>query len=216
MSSDTHEITGAQRLAGVLLVCNGLALATERFLAPETGEGTLGGSPVALLLDIGLGLSLCLGMATAGVLAFVRFRVVAGALLLSAVHLFSGDPVMMVAQLVMSGGLCLLLFGDAGVARAFVGTGLVAAILALEVVGLGAIATGQDVANAESASSEPASGEASTGDWTAKIHDLVSASDEPAAPEADPEELAAVRCEINGSLTFMSRGDCLARRGRPY
>jgi len=219
MSSQTHEITGAQRLAGAFLVGNGLAVAAERFIAPETGEGVLAGSPVALMLDIGLGLALCAGMASAGLLAFVRFRLVAGALILSAVHLYSGDLLMVGLQVALSSGLCLLLFGDAGPARVVVGSGLVTAILALELFGLKMLANEQQVASAASepapSTSGDASGESSTGDWVARMHDLVAASDEePAAPEPDPTELAPVRCEIDGSLTFMSRGDCLARRGR--
>jgi hypothetical protein len=53
--------------------------------------------------------------------------------------------------------------------------------------------------------------------WLEKVQNLVG-SNEPSEEEAAAaaHDTATVKCELNGSVSFMSRDDCLQRRGKPF
>jgi hypothetical protein len=70
---------------------------------------------------------------------------------------------------------------------------------------------GQDGATKSDAESGEETG------WLQKVQDLVSSTSEPTPEEAAAAEQAAtVKCDVNGSVSFMSRDDCLQRRGKPF
>ncbi len=140
---DGGELPLGVRIAGAILVANGLALFIESGLR-ATMEGVpkapFGGSPIAMLIDLVLGGMLLTGNGKA--LGWVKLRVALGGLLLPALFFAQGEKFMGGIQLAFSGGLALLLFGDAGklrIAAGLLGTGFG---LVLETIGLFAIATG--------------------------------------------------------------------------
>jgi hypothetical protein len=140
---EREELPVGVRIAGAILVANGLALMIESGLR-ATMEGVpkppLGGSPIAMLIDLVLGGMLLTGNGKA--LPWVKVRVVLGGLILPAVFFAQGETFMGGMQLAFSGGLALMLFGDAGklrIAAGLLGTGFG---LVMETIGLFAIATG--------------------------------------------------------------------------
>ena len=138
MSEDSPSVTAGQRLAGVILIVNGgLVLAETAIL----GTGGVSPSPRASAIDILLGLALLAGFR--GVLPFVQFRVVAGAVVFCGMYLYQGDPVMAAVQVTFSLVVGLLLFGNAGMLRMAVAGVAAMALLSLEAIGLHQLKTGR-------------------------------------------------------------------------
>ena len=140
---ESGELPLGVRIAGAILVANGLALMIESGLR-ATMEGVpkpaFGGSPIAMLIDLVLGGMLLTGNGKA--LGWVKVRVVLGGLILPAIFLAQGEKFLGGLQLAFSIGLAMMLFGEAGklrIAAGLLGTGFG---LVMEAIGLFAIATG--------------------------------------------------------------------------
>jgi len=133
------------RIAGGIMVANGLALLIEAGLNVTLGEGgttplPTSRYPVSMLIDLVLGGMLLLGNAKG--LTWAKVRVILGVVVLPALFFAQGQTFLAVLQIVFLGGLALLLFGDAGrlrIAGGLLGTGFA---LGLETLGLFAIVTG--------------------------------------------------------------------------
>jgi len=68
------------------------------------------------------------------------------------------------------------------------------------------------------AEAEPAPTTARSTDksWLASVKDVVNSFEgEPEEAPPDPDA-APVKCDLKGTVTFMSRSDCLARKGKPF
>ena len=142
---DRDDVGLGARIAGAVLVANGLALMIEAGLGVTMGQGAEASagfrpSPIAMLFDLVLGGMLLTGNAKA--LLWTKIRVVLGGLLLPALFFARGESLSGSLQLAFSVGLALLLFGEAGRIRIAVGLLATGLMLALETVGLVGMATG--------------------------------------------------------------------------
>jgi len=138
-SGSSAEVPTGARLAGVILLLNAAALVAEGFLIPSEGKG-ITDSPVSMGIDFLIGGALLIG--SGKFLTLAKIRAALGGLILPAIHMASGDPVLAALQVVFSVGLLLLLLGDAGKLRIGVGVAVVGLCLGLEAIGLHAAATG--------------------------------------------------------------------------
>ena len=142
-----EEVGLGVRLGGAVLVANGLALLVQLALSGTKGETkealhSFTASPISMLIDLVLG-----GMLVAGNpkgLPWAKFRVVAGGLVLPIVFFAQGQGLVGGLQIVFSGGLALLLFGEAGRLRLASGLLAAASVFVLNVVGMIAMASGTD------------------------------------------------------------------------
>lgn len=139
------EISLGARIAGGIMVANGLALLIESGLNVTLNEGgpassSFRPSPIGMLLDLAIGGWLLTGNPKG--LPWAKVRVVLGALILPALLFASGQRFLGGLQIAFSAGLALLLFGNPGTLR--IGAGLLATGfgLALETIGLVGMATG--------------------------------------------------------------------------
>jgi hypothetical protein len=132
------------RIAGGIMVANGLALLVETGLTATLRESAPAASfrpsPVGMVLDLLIGGWLLTG--NPKVLPWAKVRVVLGALIFPAVLFTSGQTFLAGLQVAYSAGLALLLFGDPRALR--IGAGVLATGfgLALETIGLFGMATG--------------------------------------------------------------------------
>jgi len=135
-------LSSGQRLAGAILLVNGLLVLYERLMLSGalSFDGALQ-SPASSIIDIGLGIALLAGQAS--VLGFVMFRVVAGALLLGGMYLVQGDPLMAGLQVVFSATLVALIYGRAGGARTAIAGTCAISFLGFEVLGIQMLTTGR-------------------------------------------------------------------------
>jgi hypothetical protein len=136
-----ERLTIGQRIAGPILVANGVLVMLERAMAMD-GEGF--SNPVGSLIDIALGLMLLAGRKD--VLGFTKFRAVAGGLVFGGIYLAQGDMTMMALQLIFSAALIALLFGDAGKPRMAVAAVAAIGLMGLELIGLQMIHSGESPA----------------------------------------------------------------------
>jgi len=159
-ASDGHESTGSiltaaaapaslplslgARIGGAILVANGLAVMIEQGLSVTTPAGdapaAFQATPISMLIDLVLGGMLLMGNPKA--LPWTKVRVVLGGLLIPVIFFVAGNNLMACLQLAFSGGMALLLFGDAGRLRIGLGLTSAACVLALETIGLLGAATG--------------------------------------------------------------------------
>jgi hypothetical protein len=136
---DASMSTGG-RVAGGILILNGLAVAAEKAMMP--GESGIFSSPVSMLIDIGFGIMLIAGKTEA--LPLAKFRAVAGGLVFPIVHLYQGNTLVALLQVIFSTSLVLLLFGRPAGLRLASGVTGAALCLGVELLGLRAIATGSN------------------------------------------------------------------------
>ncbi len=135
------SLTTAQRIAGIILIVNGILVFTESAVMPSP-DSTF--NPIsAAIIDLLLGVMLVAGRTR--VLGWVKFRVVAGAVVFTALYAVNGNLVMAAIQLLFSGALSGLLFGDPGKLRFSVSLVAVLALFALDLVGLLAEFTGKNL-----------------------------------------------------------------------
>ena len=83
------DVTGGQRLAGLVLTLNGGVVLAETGLLASQGADL---SPGASAIDILLGLALLAGVGA--VVPWVMIRVTLGAFLFCGMYVLQGDPVM--------------------------------------------------------------------------------------------------------------------------
>ena len=126
------------RLAGAVLVINGLFVVAELFLP---GPRAIGG-PLPAAIDLVVGGSLILGLFRWRQIAVVRIGL--GALLLTGLNAVRGEYLSAGLQLAFSAALLLLILGKPGRLRIAGGLVLAAAILALEGIGVYAAAGGHN------------------------------------------------------------------------
>jgi hypothetical protein len=138
---DEDVVPLGARIAAVILIVNALALVLERILTRST-EATAVSSPLAMIIDLYISGKLLAGHAR--FLKWTRIRVVLGAILFTAIHLFQHDSVAAVIQVAFSLGLLALLVGVPGRLRIGAGVALAGICLLLEGVGLIAEATGSN------------------------------------------------------------------------
>lgn len=129
------------RLAGAAFLVNALLNVWVMGAAPRVAaEGALGtGTVVATLIDGFIGVSFLLGRGA--VLDWARARVLLGALVFAGVHLFQKDYESLAAQVLLSAGLGLLLWGTT-LGRRLAAGGALTAYLALAGSGLSLLTRG--------------------------------------------------------------------------
>ena len=120
-ASEDPEVGTAHRLAGLILILNGILVAVENTILADQLGGAMEGRHMLTgsLVDVGLGLALLAGAGS--VLGFVKFRVIVGGIAFTALHFTQGDLLMAGLQVAFTVGLMLLLFGTAGIPRIAVG-----------------------------------------------------------------------------------------------
>jgi hypothetical protein len=133
-------ISGAARIAGGVMLLNGLALLAEMAVLPGAGVG--GARLGAAVIDLLLGGALLAGQEKFVVWACVRAGL--GLVVGPFIHLSGGNRLLAVIQVAYSLALLVLLIGRAGRVRAVLGTSVLALYLALEGVGLIGTATGSN------------------------------------------------------------------------
>lgn len=140
--SDAEVSTGA-RIAGAVMLVNGLLVIIEKLMmgsgSDATGGGMAGGV-VSIVLDFLVGSTLLMGQAK--YLGLAKVRIALGLVAFTALHMFNGNPVMAICQIVFSTGLVLLVFGKPGIPRIAIGAGAASLVLVLEVLGLLGVAVG--------------------------------------------------------------------------
>ena len=139
--SESSSVTAGQRIAGIVLIANGGFVIAEAVLLSNAGAAGALARPHTSAVDILLGLALLVGVPA--VLPWVKFRVVAGALVFPGMYLFQGDPVMAGVQVAFSAAVALLLFGNSGGLRIATAGLVVTGLFCLELLGLQQILTGR-------------------------------------------------------------------------
>jgi len=146
-ASGPEEVNPALRLPGAVLLLNAVLVVAERALVPGLGgdaPGGIGGAGiVSIVIDAALGISLLTGSERYRSLATLRAAL--GLLVFTGLHLFRGDMVSAVVQLVFSASLLMLLAGTPSGLRRGLGLLGVALCMLLEVAGLYALRTGRDL-----------------------------------------------------------------------
>jgi hypothetical protein len=114
-AEDTADgsVSAGARVAGGILLVNAALLLLEKVVMPE--DKGFAGAPVSMIFDVLIGGTLIAGMSKW--LPFAKFRAIAGGIVLTAVHLSMGSPLVAGLQLVFSAGLISLLFGRPGTLR---------------------------------------------------------------------------------------------------
>jgi hypothetical protein len=129
------EVTQGARIAGGLLIVNGvLAIIDKLATAGTAPSGGLGGGVVPIIIDFLIGFSLV--NRNPKYLGWAILRAVLGGVIFSLVHVASGNIMLMVFQLAVSGSFLLLLVGDAGKARIGIACSLFGLYALLEIIGL--------------------------------------------------------------------------------
>lgn len=145
-ASGPEDVNPALRLPGAVLLLNAVLVMAERALVPGLGgdaPGGMGAGVVSIVIDAALGISLLTGSERYRSLATLRAAL--GLLVFTGLHLFRGDMVSAVVQLVFSASLLMLLAGTPSGLRRGLGVLGVALCMLLEVAGLYALRTGRDL-----------------------------------------------------------------------
>jgi hypothetical protein len=153
-----NEVDGllGQRLAGAGLIVNGiLALAAFAVLKKEAGDPGALRSPIASLIDFGIGVSLLTGNPRYKAWAIVR--VVLGGLIFTGLNFAQHDPIDAALQVALSLSFVGLLAGTAGKVRVGVAATALVLVFALEGAALSLLGSGKNpfASSAMTASSEP-------------------------------------------------------------
>ncbi len=127
------EVALGARIAGALMILNGLLIAYESF-ALSMESSTPDWASRSFIFDLIIGITLVIGYNK--LLPLAIFRVAAGALVFTGISLFAGDPFTAVFQLVFSASLLGLMLGNAGKVRIGIGAGLFALYGAASVLGI--------------------------------------------------------------------------------
>ena len=132
----TGELSKAARIAGALMIVNGILVAIEfAMTAGKSGPGAPGfRSPLPAIIDILIGVSLVRGNPKYKTWAMVR--VCLGAAVFFAISAFGGDLFTAAFTLIGCGALFALLLGNAGKARTIIASVVFGIYLLLEVIGL--------------------------------------------------------------------------------
>jgi hypothetical protein len=132
MDTDTSDVPLGARIAGGILIVNGLLRVAETAVA--SSDGGFAAGPVSMVIDFLIGGSLLFGHPR--FLAWAKVRIVLGGLILPIVFIATGSPLVALVQLIFSGGLALLVFGRASVPRIAAGAVVAGLYLAMGTLGL--------------------------------------------------------------------------------
>jgi hypothetical protein len=129
------EVTRGARIAGGLLLVNGvLAMVDKIASAGSAPSGGLGSGIVPIVIDFVIGFSLL--SRNAKYLGWAILRAALGGVIFSLIHAFTGNIMLVVLQVAVSGSFLLLLLGDAGKARIAIACSIFGLYALLEIIGL--------------------------------------------------------------------------------
>jgi hypothetical protein len=128
-TADPDEVPTGARIAGLILVLNGIALIIEMSKGMRTG-----GPSFASFVDIAVGAGLLIG--SPRTLVWAKIRVGLGAVLLPILFLSQGNSMLAGVQMAFSLSLLALLIGDAGRLRIGIAMTVLGSYMAFEMVGL--------------------------------------------------------------------------------
>jgi hypothetical protein len=141
---ETDKAPLGARVAGAIMIVNGLALVAEQSLGvaegAKVGIGT-SPSPVRLIFSFALGAAVLYG--STGAVKLARALVVLAGVVLPALLLSQGQGLMAALQLAYSTALLLLLFGDPGRLRIGVAVALAGVFFTMEGAGLYGVGSGR-------------------------------------------------------------------------
>lgn len=141
-ASGEDDIGPGARIAGGILLLNGIALLAEKALLPKSGFGLGPASFFSALIDLLIGSMLLTGRNK--FLVWARVRAGLGLIVLPIVHAVQGNAFGAGIQVAFSVGILALLIGRAGKLRIGLGTAAAALCLGLEALGLLSVTGGSN------------------------------------------------------------------------